>query len=281
MIAYRSRRLVVMLAAVAASGCGGRIDRNDPINTAPWELSEVEVYILSGQSNCVGVASPVENLTIAERSADSGYHVWETLGDPIESSTNAWVGGGPTRPMFGPELFFGKTMSGAGRNAALIKYAVSGAGLEARFLPQRNDLYPKLVAEVHRALEQIPLPYRIAGLVWVGSEADGGALESAQRWSQNFASFTSAFRGEFGSNVPVFFSRLGLFMVYDAPAALMACYLEQTQYANNCPNCWMTDVDDLSVVWNFPGSADGLHYDWASQRKLGTRLAESALFRPN
>ncbi len=160
--------------------------------------TEVPVFLLSGQSNMVGMGS-VNDLTADQKKITENVKI-NVDADCDPSKKGKWLPLGPGfgngASNFGPELFFGKTLadSMADRKIAFIKNAVNGAplGTSGGYMPPSSSNgtggqnYRNMMNHVGKAMESFHTAFdtseyspRWAGFVWLQGESDamqGGSL---------------------------------------------------------------------------------------------------------
>jgi hypothetical protein len=148
----------------------------------------VPVFLFSGQSNMVGLGATastadqkktVENIKV-DCIADQNIKKWTILGPGFGSNSS----------QFGPELFFGRTLTDSMPNTklAFIKDAVSGTYLgksAGGWLPPSSDgntgdLYTKMMTHIDNAMKTFTTAFdttqytpRWAGFIWLQGEFDG------------------------------------------------------------------------------------------------------------
>ncbi len=171
-----------------------------------------KIFILAGQSNCVGkgnaddlppdLAAPPAETMLYQNS--SGMKGWQPLGpypsDPGQAKMYGCGGG-----MFGPEIGFGHAIRKQFPNdrIGIVKVCVGGtsvaswskdigspanrAVMEAvgyKDIPGSKSLYALLLAEVRAALAAGEGGFEVAGFVWVQAERDSQHPMAARAWPE-------------------------------------------------------------------------------------------------
>lgn len=234
-----------------------------------------QVWIFAGQSNCVGAAS-VSSLPAADQTPDARVKYWYTLNDPVSDTSGGWTDlkGSSNNVFHGSERTFGRDMADAGKNIAIIKYAVNGTPLATRWLPSLNDLYPKLLSEISSALDSIVDGYQIRGAVWIGCEGDAQGV-NALNIADNLATFFNQLRADLGVTFRAYVARLNENM--DRPY-LAEAQQQQDGFRDNDINARVISTAGLTLFdQGDPGPTGDIHYDSASQQALGSRIASAAL----
>jgi hypothetical protein len=172
----------------------------------------MKLFILSGQSNCVGKGCgdklPAEyretpdNLLLYQNSW--GLKGWQKLAPyPAHPGQAKMYGCGDT--MFGPEISFGHAIQKQFPNdrIGIVKVCVGGtsvaswskdfgspanrAVMEAvgyKDIASQKSLYAMLLADVRAALASVAGQFEVAGFVWIQAERDSQHPAAARVWPQ-------------------------------------------------------------------------------------------------
>jgi hypothetical protein len=153
----------------------------------------VQVYVLAGQSNAVGVGTTAADLPAYLRQPQKDVLYQYTTSDqnyqPITSggqlTTLRPVGGGDR--FYGPEITLGRAVADRCNNdVAIVKFAYRGTTLFQRpgmdwNVNSRGELYDRMLAEIDSAFANIrargdePI---LSGLAWMQGESDAKTVGS-------------------------------------------------------------------------------------------------------
>ena len=236
------------------------------------------VMVLAGQSNMVGWATNVSDLTPTEQMTqtsvlfygprDNGT-TWGLLTPPTVTT------GTLSNNSFGPEISIGEHMvvSGTYDLVAQVKYAVSGTSLAVDWKPDRVNpyLYATLVARVVTATKTLQTMYPdrkvfVAGFFWMQGEQDAQYADQAAAYATNLTNLIEHARADFHSPwLPVFVGRIraGHFLYADTVRQAEA------EVAANMGDVRLVDTDAL------PMYSDNVHYTSAGVVTLGIDFAAS------
>jgi len=211
-----------------------------PETSLPPTDETVQVYLLSGQSECFGQAEAADldadAQTYPELQGDIPG-VW-FAGYASPTSTDRFyiapMNAGTDRSMFGPEISFGERMYAVtGKPTLVMKYCVGGTNVITQWNPEEEDnmwdtsaddgtaqwmadnaglnflskthLFKNMVYTIRRTKEALTdggVPHEWAGIVWVQGKGD-------LKWSdwkgfgENTARVWEGFREHIGSDVPI------------------------------------------------------------------------------
>ncbi len=209
----------------------------------PASAEHREVILLGGQSNMVGggdinripasdpLRSPLEDVLFYYRPQGGGAVL----------PANSWVDlqvGGSGGSLFGPELSFGHALNrlDPGGNYALIKYAQNGTDVHTNWNPEVSDnvysVFRETVASALQALIDAGDTYEIVGMLWTQGIRDGKDARSASQYQEDLEDLISDVRLNYGSDIPVFISRLSVDMVAANVGAPGECRVDR-----NTPVC--------------------------------------------
>lgn len=228
---------------------------------------EVQILLLAGQSNMVGLAR-VDELVAGE----AGFHPrvlafeggdWRRY-EPHYSQPEAATG-------LGPEVTAGRTAAGAtGKTIGIVKVAVGGTNLWFDWNADRpGSLYQTLretAAEALRKLREKGLRGRIAGVLWMQGESDAVKPMSASMYGAHLARLIARAREDSGDpELPFVLGR-----ITPSPLWPYAAFVRSAQEAAAAdPDVRYVDTDDL------PRRPDLAHYDTRGITELGRRLARA------
>jgi hypothetical protein len=265
---WRSCRAALISAALFFSISQGKTD--------------VPVFLFSGQSNMVCLGSSVSDLSADQKKtvdnikidcrADNSTKTWATLGPGFAADANH----------FGPELFFGRTLSDSlpGLKIAFIKDAVSGTYLAqtAGWLPPSSTggpgtLYKNMMTHIDKALATFKTAYdtaeytpRWAGFVWLQGEFDGMDQNDAKAYETNLTNLIKDIRTKTGvADLPVILEEIKPTSSWKYAAQIIA--------ADEACKQKLKNVDTMNTK-NLALSSDNVHYNAASQIKIGTISAQ-------
>lgn len=223
----------------------------------------VDVYILAGQSNMVGLGITSE--LPPEFQAPQNDVLFNVL-----HVTNGWTtlrpGGGAE---FGPEITFGRHTADlqAPNSIALYKFAVGATSLAVDWDPDAGPLYPQLMQGLRDAvdaLRQAGHQPQIKAMLWMQGESDALSADWAAAYETNFTNFISRVRSDVGVEaLPFVFGQ-----IY-APTLPFRNVVRaaQARVAAHVPGATMILTDDLPVY------NDRLHYNTAGLMGMGYRFA--------
>jgi hypothetical protein len=247
----------------------------------------VQVFVLAGQSNMVGLANaadlpaayvrPRADVRFVCRTVKSNGDLVAPVGEgwtTLRPGTGTFKGG----QGFGPEIGFGNAIADAGAAApppahvAIIKFARSGANLFQMFHPEATEglkLYPKMiefVREQTRALKDAGNDVQIAGFVWYQGEADAAATDAQSKaFADNLKLLIASVRKDLDRrDLPFVAVRVNPHAARHVHADVVREAIEKVTEADGHA-AWV-NVDDLN-------QPDNLHLDAAGQLEAGKRLA--------
>jgi len=265
--------------------------------------SEVEVFIVAGQSNAQGVPSTAGLPRSLTNQTDVPY--WYRSGG--SSSGNAFSALRPLRGTFGPELSIGRALTDAlSEEIVIVKVTVDGVPLVER--PTELDWssnstgegYDLLISNVLAAQSNLiaagKTP-RIAGLFWMQGESDGKSgvgsgrygpppqPASANAYATNLTDFIASVRTDLSTaEMPFFIGEINIgddpsftspvsdyntkFGTWDYTSTIQAA---QAAVANADPLSYLIETDQFSLGNDF------LHFNQAGQLDLGEAFAAAYL----
>jgi hypothetical protein len=225
----------------------------------PNEGGAMPVYLLLGQSNMVGMRSIADDLPKNLRRTQP-YALFFSDGKWVELAPDV------TEPKgFGPEISFSNAMAKKGETFGLIKVSAGATTLASEWSPARADGFyaktMKMVAEARKSKN-----IRIAGVLWMQGESDGGTREMAEAYDHNLTNFIKTIRADLKSpSLPFVACRV------TAPLEQFPFIqaVREAQAKQASANYAWFDSDHLTK------GPDSLHYDTAGQIKLGELFAKS------
>ena len=251
----------------------------------------MKVFLLAGQSNMAGRAPSAE---VGEPAGESTIRMdyvcsfaldvmtphrsqgWEPLGVSPEHE-------GIVCPHFGPEIGFGRGLIEAypREPMALIKHSRGATNLAEDWHPEATtgkQLYRDFIEQVRSAqsrLEAAGESCEIEAMVWCQGEADSTRLEWAEAYKTNLQHLFAATRADLGGEkLPILLVLSGDGKANPAMADAEIVRQAQRKVASADSQVTLVNADDLTLL-------DHVHYDAASQLKLGHRLAAAVLNRRN
>ena len=259
----------------------------------PEPGKKIKVFLLAGQSNMEGRAnarklSPEDDkrLLRTRNNVRLAYN-YEPLGplQPVKPSPE--IAGSYKRDLiFGPELFFGITLSEAWpqEKILLIKRTEGGTSLYGCWNPdwredkaavmgedQEPALYSAFTDYVRQILSEYKKDaYEICAMLWVQGETDSGNEIAAAAYGRNLEQLIRHVRQDVGNeNLPFLLFQVGSGKVVDG--------MKKT--AQHLPNVFLLpqSTDPASTDY-YPRMENG-HYNYEGMKKLGQRFAEVFLNR--
>jgi hypothetical protein len=251
----------------------------------------IDVFILSGQSNAVGIAHETQLGLYAE--TDVLNRPLISYKDPDETVLYAhrdmrFTDGGlnydqelgalRTKPnqFFGPEQSLGRDLSAMSqRPVAFLKF-VSGGSALSHWHPDGNNLYTPFVEylnEEKTLLEAQGFEPTWSGLFWVQGESEGYSAQRAGTYDQVFDEFVTQLRTDLSApDMPVVMSALKTNLVHydgiayeDLNENLGIVNQVMSSYSESHPFALTRSNNDLPL-------SDGIHYRVDSVIELGHRL---------
>lgn len=233
----------------------------------------INVFILSGQSNMVGLGIPGE--LPLDYATPLTNVVIKAGGDPNKGWGDLKSGYGANGTNFGPELVFGHDIytNFHGEKVAIIKYSVGGKNLCANYRPPSSGgttgpLYEGLITFVKAALNELNADYelKVCGLLWMQGESDALDIACATAYHTNLVNFIQDVRQNLGlGTLPVIIGMIDVQPVWKHSAMVRQADLDVAQTITN-----------VSVFDTKGLATDGIHYTTAGQVSLGHLFAKNA-----
>ncbi len=159
-------------------------------NTAYAEDTEVDLFIMMGQSNMQGDKGHGDQYPADSENIDSQIPFHWTYTDVHKS--DGWVTLGTQSGLFangnfGPEITFARKMKLAGYNPALFKHAWGGTSIYNNWkLPGEGGLFDTFITRINEAIVEMEnkgTTINFRGVVWIQGESDSNNdfLESVYR----------------------------------------------------------------------------------------------------
>ncbi|MBC2593668.1 hypothetical protein H5P28_05270 [Ruficoccus amylovorans] len=269
--------------------------------TSSRNTEQVQVYILSGQSNMQGIGKLDEMPPAFSEPLDNVYYWHKGAFVPLvpgETRTS-------NRPdEFGPEIGFTHMLHQMDPQTPVfvIKSYSQGKALHCGWDgpqwkgeepgPNRRNFYPGETREdpnvgVHYRdlrktcedaigyLEESGLDYRFAGIVWVQGEQDAKSEVSAREYARNLGQFKQRLQEDLGlGDLPMVYQQALPFPIETPRFA----YRDEVRDQMRRADC--RSGEDVAVSQAYMVSTDGLplisdlvHYDAAGQLMLGQQMA--------
>ncbi|MEK5448220.1 sialate O-acetylesterase [Paenibacillus sp. FSL R7-0331] len=225
----------------------------------------MRLFLLIGQSNMAGRgplegpdfnAEPEKNIYKLD---DNG--VWLKAKEPVHNDKPALVG-------VGPGLTFARIVLGAlnGETAGLIPCAVGGTKIE-RWVPG-GDLYERAVIRARLAMES----GQLSGILWAQGESDSEQEADASAYKDRLFKLITSLREELNAqDVPFISAKLGGFIRPEEYPYTDQINRVLESAATVFDKFFLAESDGLTH------KGDYLHYDAASAKELGRRMAEGWL----
>ena len=155
---------------------------------------EVQVFILTGQSNSLGIIKDGESISLPTHPNDQKVRFYWENRDPrakIVSTSKGKIerlqvqkfNNSPTHANYGLEMSCFRTLSLNMKNILLIKVSRGGGGNKFWFKDSKdNHMYRALVETSLKALKQLKnQKYKIRGLIYLQGESDGNDCNIADQ----------------------------------------------------------------------------------------------------
>jgi hypothetical protein len=241
--------------------------------------TDVPVFLLSGQSNMVSMAS-VSDLTEDQKKTVDNVKINDGAFCDQEKNEK-WLTLGPGfgrgAVNFGSELMFGRTLSDSmpGKKIAFVKFAVNGSALgkpDGWLPPSSNNgmggtWYENMMAHIDAAMESFGAAFdttqytpRWAGFIWLQGESDAESLSLANAYETNLDHLIKDIRIKVATpDLPVILPMITTLSVLTYNAQVRGADVVMKQNLKN--------VDTLETK-DYP-TPDGMHYDAVGQLQIG------------
>jgi hypothetical protein len=254
----------------------------------PESKKRIKVFLLAGQSNMEGRAD-ANNLLFRdqERLIKAQENVQLAFNNEAVCPLKA-VKPSPEiaeiynrELIFGPELFFGITLSEAWRDEEilLIKLAEGSTSLhgcwhsewsedKAKIMgeEQETKLYRALIDYVEQTLSEYEKDeYEICAMLWVQGETDAGNKIAAEAYGRNIQQFIIKIRQDVEKDtLPFLLFQVGYGKVVEG----------MIETAQLLPNVTLLPQSQEPTSANFYPKLENGHYNYEGMKKLGQRFAE-------
>ena len=260
----------------------------------PEEGKKVKVFLLAGQSNMEGRADG-NKLTSQDRERLGKVQNRVQLAfnyEPIRAldvvKPSAEIAEIYERDLiFGPELFFGITLSEAWpkEKILLIKLAAGATSLHGSWNPDWREnkaaamgeeseprLYSALTAYVKQVLSGYGGgEYEICAMLWVQGETDAGNETAAAEYGNNLRDLVERIRHDMGrETLPFLLFQVGHGKVVEG--------MKRT--AREVPNVTLIPQSLDPISLDFYQKMENGHYNYEGMKRLGHRFAELFLNQP-
>ena len=233
----------------------------------------INVFILSGQSNMVGLGVPGE--LSANYQAPLTNVIIKAGGNPNKGWGDLKPGYGANGNYFGPELGFGFDIHPifTGEKIAIIKYSVGATTLCGDYRPPSSGgvigpLYTALTNFTKTAINELSENYdvKVLGMCWMQGESDAVAITNAQAYYTNLTNFIYDVRKDLGlQSLPFIIGMIDEQKIWTHNAIVRQAELDLAQ---SMTNVFVFDTKGLAT--------DGIHYTTPGQISLGHLFARSA-----
>lgn len=224
-----------------------------------------DVFALFGQSNMMGVASYDGNGEHPGR-----VYQW-TQGDVLVEATPPLSHPGFVVGSMGADIAFSEDYTAAdkARKILFVPCAVSGSGFSDNNWNQGDPSYAAAVAQLNEVLAS-NRETELKGILWIQGETDaksGNEMSQAQ-YAATVDAMISAMRADItgGADVPFVLGQIGPYLdtgTYPTRDAVNAAIADTPNRVANTAFASSAGLTDLG---------DGVHYDAASLRTMGSRL---------
>jgi hypothetical protein len=248
--------------------------------TAPsYGKTEIPVFLLSGQSNMVSMAS-VNDLTADQKKTVDNVMI-NVGGDCDAAKKGKWLALGPgfgsQAANFGLELTLGRTLSDSmpGKKIAFIKDAINGSPLgqtSGWLSPSANNgtpgtLYKNCMTHIDEAMKSFGTAFdtskytpRWAGFIWLQGETDAMNQSQADKYESNLGNLIKDIRTKLSTpDLPVILPLITTLTIWTYNTKIRDADVLMKQNLKN--------VDTLETK-DFQ-TPDGMHYNAAGQLKIG------------
>lgn len=226
--------------------------------------SNVQVYLLFGQSNMWGVPAPEQQ----DRMIDPQVEVMalttcggQTIDEwyPASPPLHGCIGQGIENPGLGPGDYFAKTIAAAYPNDTILLVPNAIPGVSIDVFAKGQTAYASIVSRAKKAQER----GEIRGIIFHQGETDNGS----PTWVARVKAVVENLRADLGiGGVP--------FIAGELPYG--GCCIQHNsliaQLPDDIENAHFVKADGLASR-----AGDSLHFDAAAQRELGKRYGELML----
>jgi hypothetical protein len=227
--------------------------------------SQIDLYIIAGQSNAVGWCSvdqlPPHLEWMKQPQTDI---LWRNTAGSFTSLQPLVTPYGTT---FGPELTMGRTLKDAnpGQDLLLLKQAAGSTSLAGPWNSNGGAQYNRLLFRLGitvNYLETHGHDVNIKGLAWIQGEEDSKWESMGMSYEQNLQAFVESVREDIQADLPIVIARI------NAPTTPFRDLVRDAQQNIDILGVKTIDTDDLPLQ-------DKVHYSGVGQVALGIRLASA------
>lgn len=257
----------------------------------PEAIKPIKVFILAGQSNMEGRANGAlltaedrERLTTAQERVQLAFNEGPARPLDVVQPARGIAKSYKRDLIFGPELFFGITLSERwpDERVLLIKLTAGGTSLygcwnpdwtadKAALMDEERDpkLYPALTDYIAETLSGYkPEDYEICAMLWVQGESDSHNETAAAAYGDNLASLVKATREDLSQDhLPFLLFQVGRGEVVEG----------MKRVARDVPNVTILPQSQDPASPDFYNKMKNGHYNYEGMKKLGRRFAEAYL----
>jgi len=237
-------------------------------------MSKVNVLLIAGQSNALGISHFAELPEEYQRSYDVDIYFHTNTENP---NNGKWQrvrpGLGHREDRFGLELPAAHLLAARGEEWAIIKYASDGTALYNRWNKERSaEDYKALMDTLHTAVRDLQAAGKtpvFRGLLWQQGCSDAIKEYSAAEYEQNLRAFLENIRAETVADLPVAIGSVHEFSERMPHRATVIA--AQQKVAATTPRAVFVPTTDIEEMF------DGWHYTPACEWELGRRLTQAVL----
>lgn len=258
------------------------------IGYKPESEKKIKVFLLAGQSNMEGRADAsklepqdLERLSKVQEKVELAYNK-EPIGPLRAVKPSTEIAEIYNRELiFGPELFFGITLSEAlpDEKILLIKLSEGATSLHGCWHPEWSEekatvmgeengpkLYKLFIDYVEQTLTKYKKEeYEICAILWVQGETDDGNKIAASAYGENLQQFIKHIRQDLNnSSLPFLLFQVGHGQVVEG----------MMKTAQLIPNVTLLQQNLEPTSVNFYPKLENGHYNCDGMKKLGQRFAE-------
>ena len=249
---------------------------------------KLKVFILAGQSNMEGRADAnnllpddLQRLSKTQKNVQLAFNR-EPVGPLKAVKASPEIAEIYNREfIFGPELFFGISLSEAwpDSNILLIKLSRGSTSLHGSWHPDWSEdkatvmgeedetrLYSSLIDYIERTLSRFKnYEYEICAILWVQGESDSGNEIAAEEYGRNLENFISSIRQDLRiDSLPFLFFQVGHGKVVEG----------MKKVAEVVPDVILIPQSLEPKSKDFYQKMENGHYNYEGMKKLGLKFAE-------
>lgn len=247
--------------------------------------SDVQVFLVAGQSNACGAGSLIKEFTSHpdDKQIYLSYKLLHNINRSSPDHASSWRESRGlmrlhpvTSGFFGAEIYFSRRyfQQTNKKGLAIVKVCAGSSKIKDHWWGSSGLLAQHAIPKLHQTMRQLRgrgLKPKLAGFIWLQGVSDAHKTP-AQRYGNAFHSLLSSLRTRFGnSTMPFVLAKIhgGALFPPDHPN-----YQQIRKYQALIANCsaygeWVY-VDDAVLT-------DSIHWDVASHRTIGRRIANKML----